>query len=82
MLEKDNCGLRCDSCHKWMHGICWDVHILTEVCEYLCKSKLSGAPSLRLYCPTCPELVDGVTSSDNRLRDVKTSLSKLQGDLK
>ena len=60
-----------------MHSICWDVDIPTEVCEYLCKSKLNGTLSLLMYCPTCSKLVDGLTNLDNGLRAVETSLSKL-----
>jgi hypothetical protein len=86
ICEEEICSnvvyLKCKTCHKYMHGPCWDPDAPAQVCEYL--SKVSSNAGVHVYCQHCVVLsnTDVLSSINERIRKLEEHLSSTLRDFK
>jgi hypothetical protein len=69
--------LRCDECHCFMHSVCWDPDVTTDVCDYISNCRSKDARGLRIYCVTCTADIVRLKDLDSRLLAVEASISSI-----
>ncbi len=72
IIEENDELLVCDTCHKHMHGVCWDPDAPTQVLAYLTNAGTNAC--VRVFCAQCATVTDIAQKIDQRMDKLEERL--------
>jgi hypothetical protein len=73
LIDENDDFLKCNTCNRSMHGVCWDPDATTQIFSYLA----TVGNSIRLYCPMCTAENKSITLLEERIKKIEDHLNEI-----